>query len=222
MPRRARIKVPNQTYSVVTRINNSEYHFSNKAVSEAYLGHLKEIKKNLKFKLFAFIIMSTHVHLLIQPNDEIADISLIMQHINGKFSQKFNGYHKRKGHFWMQRFASKIVERGAYLANTIIYFFLNPLRAGITDNPLKYTYSSVHALTGKKYQDLIDELPKDLVEILKEFLKRNDYFELIERCVRIMKRFSFNLSKGKFDQKFKDFTGSHEFMKLYNKKFCKR
>ena len=222
MARRARIKVPNQIYSVVTRINNYEYHFSNKAISEAFLSHLKQVKKNLKFKLFAFVIMSTHVHLLIQPDDEIADISMIMCQINGQFSQKFNGHNKRKGHFWMQRFASKIVENGAYLANTIIYFFLNPLRAGITDNPLKYSYSSVHALTGKKYQDLVDELPKDLVEVLKEFLKRNDYFELIEKCVRIMKRFSFNLTKAKFDQRFKDFTGSYEFMNLYNKKFCNR
>ena len=222
MPRRARIKVPNQTYSVVTRINNSEYHFSNKAVSEAYLGHLKEIKKNLKFKLFAFVIMSTHVHLLIQPNDEIADISLIMQHINGKFSQKFNGYHKRKGHFWMQRFASKIVERGAYLANTIIYFILNPVKAGITNNPLKYTYSSVHAITGNKYQDLIDKLPKDLIEVVKEFLKRNNYIEIIEKYVRILKRFSFNLKKSKYDQKFKYFIGSYEFISLYNKNISRR
>ena len=218
MTRTARIKLPNQIYSVVTRINNSEYHFMDNLVSSAFINHLKQVKEKLKFKLFAFVIMSTHVHLLIEPNDEIADISEIMQQINGKFAQKFNSYNKRKGHFWMQRFASKIVERGAYLANTIIYFLLNPVKAGITNNPLKYTYSSVHAITGKKYQDLIDELPKDLLEVIKEFLKRNNYLELIEKYIRIIKRFSFDLKKTKYDQKFKNFIGSLEFIKFYNSK----
>lgn len=219
MPRAARIKVPDQIYSVVTRVNNSDYHFMDNLVCSAFIDHLKQIKEKLKFKLFAFVIMSTHVHLLIQPNDEIADISRIMCEINGKFSQKFNIYNERKGHFWMQRFSSKIVERGTYLANTIIYFILNPVKAGITNNPLKYTFSSVHFITGKKYHDLLDELPKDLVDIIKEFLKRNDYLELIEKCARTIKRFSFNLNKSKFDQKFKHFIGSYEFIKLYSNKF---
>ena len=91
MPRK---KLPNQIYSVVTRVNNREFLFSNDSVAESYLEYLKTVKKQLKFKLYAFVIMSSHVHLLIEPDDKRADISKIMKHINGGFAQKHN-LHKR-------------------------------------------------------------------------------------------------------------------------------
>lgn len=219
MPRTRRIKAPGNVYSVVTRVNNSEFCFADFSLSEAFLEHLKEVKEEHKFKLYAFVIMSSHVHLLIEPNDEISDISRIMRHINGQFAQKFNSIYNRKGHFWMQRFSSKIVEWGQYMANTIIYFALNPVKAGVTDNPLKYTYSSIHNITQNKYAGLVDELPEELNETIKEFLKRNNFIELLEKCIRVMKKFSFDLDKSIFDQRFKYFIGSNSFMNKYKQQF---
>ena len=220
MARQARIKAPGQIYSVVTRVNNSDFAFKEKSPSEAFLEHLKAVKKKHGFKLYGFMIMASHVHLIIEPCAEFfdisADISAIMRDINGGFAQKYNMHNKRKGHFWMQRFSSKLVERGRYLANTVIYFALNPVKAGITDNPLKYEYSSVHALTGGRFSDLADPLPEDIREIVLEFLKRNDYFELLAKCARIMKRFSFDLRKTRLEQRFRNFTGSNKFIRQFS------
>ncbi|MDC0977663.1 transposase [bacterium] len=214
MGRVARIKYPNQIYSVVTRVNNSEFMFNQNLVAETFLEHLKVLKQKLDFKLFAFIIMSTHVHLLIKPNDEISDISHIMRHINGGFAQKFNMFNKRKGHFWLERFKSKIVEPGQYLANTVIYFALNPIKAGITDNPLKFKYSSIHNIVDtNKFGDILDPLPESLQQVLKEFIKRERFVELVERTVRFAKKFSFNLRKSWLEQRHRHFVGSSNFIK---------
>ena len=212
MPRIARIKAPGQIYSVVTRVNNSEFIFNDFSLCEAFLDHIKQVKHKLGFKLYGFVIMATHVHMLIEPDDEKSAISDVMCAINGKFAQKYNCFHKRKGHFWMQRFASKIVERGAYFANSLIYFALNPVKAGVCANPLEFKYSSIHNTASGAFADILDELPADLKEILLEFLKRNNYLELFEKCTRMLKKFSFALRKTQLEQRFRHFCGSSTFI----------
>jgi putative transposase len=214
MPRRARIKAPNRIYSVVTRVNNSAFTFADFSLCEAFLTQLKQTKDKYNFKLFGFVIMSSHVHLLIKPNDEIGDISRIMHHLNFRFSQWFNRKFKRKGHFWMQRFSSKIVEDGQHIANTIMYFALNPVKAGIVDNPLKHKYSSIQNFVYKnKFTFLLDALPEELQEIINTFLAEKNFPELIERSKRIIKKYSFTLRKTKLEQRFRHFIGSTTFIK---------
>lgn len=219
MPRTARIQAPGQIYSVVTRVNNSEFSFSDFSLCDAFLEHVKEIKKKLGFKLYGFVIMSSHVHMLIEPNDEksatedeFSSISKIMCAINGKFSQKHNCFYKCKGHFWMQRFSSKILERGQYFANTLIYFALNPVSAGMCNNPLEFAYSSIQHFVNKKFAELLDELPTEVKEFIEKFLKENDFVALLEKCTRLLKKFSFNLKKTQFEQRFRNFCGSSSFV----------
>ena len=212
MSRHARIKAENQIYSVVTRVNDSRYIFQNNEVCEMFLDHLKETKEKLKFKLYAFVIMSSHVHLLIEPDDETADISEIMFYINGKFAQKYNLRSVRRGHFWMERFSSKLIECGQHLASSVAYFAMNPVKAGVTDNPLKFNYSSIHNYTDGRFGDLLDQLPEELICFVKDFLRLNNYVELLDKCTRIMKRFSFDLSKSKREQKYRHFVGSSGFV----------
>jgi putative transposase len=212
MPRTARIKALGQIYSVVTRVNNSEFTFSDFSLCEAFLDHLKQVKTKLGFKLYGFVLMSSHIHLLIEPDDEKSAISEVMCAINGKFSQKYNRFYERKGHFWMQRFASKIVERGTYFVNTLIYFALNPVRAGICTNPLEFKYSSIQNVKTGLFADIIDELPFGLKEIILEFLKRNNYVELLKKCTRLIKKFSFDLKKNPREQRFRHFCGSSSFI----------
>ncbi|MDR1997435.1 MAG: transposase [Candidatus Margulisbacteria bacterium] len=213
MGRLARIKPAGQIYSVVTRVNNCNFAFADHAVCTAFLRHIKDIKKELGFKLYAFVIMSTHVHLLIEPDEAIADISEIMRRINGLFARKYNAFHKRKGHFWMQRFSSKLVEPGQYFANTIIYFALNPVKAGITDNPLKYEHSSIHNITSGRFADLLDTLPQIYVEHIENFLRRKNFVEILQKYKRILRQFSFQLRKTAYEQKFRYFIGSKQFYK---------
>jgi putative transposase len=213
MARIARIKPAGQIYSVVTRVNNSDFAFADRSVCAAFLKHVKEMKAELGFKLYAFVIMSTHVHLLIEPDDTVADISEIMCRINGLFAKKYNVFHKRKGHFWMQRFASKLVEMGQYFANTIIYFALNPVKAGITDNPLNYEYSSIHNVISGKFSDLLDALPQACVEYIKNFLRQKSFIKILNKCKRILRQFSFDLRKTRQEQKYRHFIGSRQFYK---------
>ncbi len=196
-------------------MNYSNLHFDDPRVANAFLDHLKGIKKKLQFKLYGFVIMATHVHLLIQTKDELSDISEVMKQINGYFAVKFNSYNKVKGHFWMERFKSKIVQDFKYLVNTIIYFALNPVRAGITSNPLKYKFSSINNIKDEKiFADILDPLPEEYQKIVKEFLEREKFLafvtDLAQRTYLGLK-YSFNLTKNQQDQRYKYCIGSYKF-----------
>jgi REP element-mobilizing transposase RayT len=211
MARKPRLKAPFNIYSIVTRVNEKQFRFEDGAVCEEFLKHLKQIKVKLNFKIYGFVIMASHVHLCIQTNDDIADISKVMKAINGGFAIKYNKYFHKKGHFWMERFKSKIIQDFIYLARTVVYFASNPVRAGVTDDPLKYRFCSIQNIYNKElFKEILDELPEEIVHSIKELIAKECKM-LVKKCRRIMKQFSFCLKRTRYEQQFRDFIGNTNF-----------
>jgi len=160
--------------------------------------------------------MPTHVHLCIEPRDKEADISTIMRTINGNFAMKYNSVLKRYGRFWRGRFKSKIIQDKVHLIRTIVYFALNPIRTGIKKSILEYEFSSIHSMYSGRFSDIIDPLPERYEQLIKDFFKRRNYLNNISKADitklnRIMKKYSFNLSKSRKDQKYRHFIGNRTF-----------
>lgn len=69
------------------------------------------------------------------------DLSLFMKTLKQRFSQWFNRKHGRKGTLWEERFKSVLVDSaGATLATLAAYIDLNPVRAGLVDDPKDYRW----------------------------------------------------------------------------------
>ena len=69
------------------------------------------------------------------------DISAFMKALKQQFTQWFNGRHARKGTLWEERFKSVLVEgAGEALATMAAYIDLNPVRAGLCDDPKDYRW----------------------------------------------------------------------------------
>jgi hypothetical protein len=64
-----------------------------------------------------------------------------MKGVNQVFAQWFNRRHDRKGHLWGDRFKSVIVEGGRAARVISSYIDLNPVRAGIVEDPKDYRWS---------------------------------------------------------------------------------
>jgi REP element-mobilizing transposase RayT len=82
----------------------------------------------------------------------MCDISPFMKLLKQRFSILFNRTHNRKGTLWSERFKSVIVEgRGNVLSTMAAYIDLNPVRAGMTDDPKDYRFCGyAEALKGNK------------------------------------------------------------------------
>ncbi len=70
-------------------------------------------------------------------------ISEFVRDIKVNFTPYYNKRHKRRGYFWGDRFKSVIVDKGETLVNCLAYIDLNPLRAGISNRPEEYRWSSI-------------------------------------------------------------------------------
>ncbi|HEX5791264.1 MAG TPA: transposase, partial [Luteolibacter sp.] len=70
------------------------------------------------------------------------DLSQFMKTLLQRFTRWFNSCKKRKGHLWEERFKSVIVEDGTAARTMAAYVDLNPVRAGMVQDPARYRWSS--------------------------------------------------------------------------------
>ena len=68
------------------------------------------------------------------------DISVFIKELKGRFAQWYNQRHDRYGVLWAELFKSVLLEGGEALAAVAAYIELNPVRAGLCDDPKDYRY----------------------------------------------------------------------------------
>jgi REP element-mobilizing transposase RayT len=70
------------------------------------------------------------------------DLSQFMKGLLIRFTRWFNRTHERTGTLWEERFKSVIVESGVAARAMAAYIDLNPVRAGMVEDPADYRWSS--------------------------------------------------------------------------------
>ena len=68
------------------------------------------------------------------------DISIFIKELKGRFAQGYNQRHHRYGVLWAERFKSVLLEGGRAVAAVATYIDLNPVRAGLCEDPKDYRY----------------------------------------------------------------------------------
>jgi hypothetical protein len=91
--------------------------------------------------------MSNHYHLFLETPEP--NLSAGMSQLNGSYAQYFNRKHDRIGHLFQGRFHSVIVDKDNYLLELARYIVLNPVRAGLVENPRLWPWSSFLATVGE-------------------------------------------------------------------------
>jgi putative transposase len=78
------------------------------------------------------------------------DLAEFMKGLLQRFTQWFNRAHSRSGTLWEDRFKSVIVEDGLAARTISAYIDLNPVRAGMVEDPADYRWSSYGEAIGKR------------------------------------------------------------------------
>ena len=82
------------------------------------------------------------------------DLGGFMKSLLERFTKWFNRTHSRSGTLWGDRFKSVIVESGVAARTMAAYIDLNPVRAGMVQDPADYRWSSYgEAVVGGKKGD---------------------------------------------------------------------
>ena len=96
--------------------------------------------------MLAYCLMGNHYHFVLHTRQ--ANLSLLMRHINGVYTQAYNRRHNKVGHLFQGRFKAILVDRDAYLLEVCRYVELNPVRAGMKRKPQTWPWSSYRAHVG--------------------------------------------------------------------------
>lgn len=139
MARKPRVEFPGALYHVIVRGNNRERVFFLQAEKEKYLDLLRIYKKKYGFKLYAYVVLDNHAHLLIEMTG--TPLSKIMQGVQQVYTMYYNEKYDRVGHVFQQRYKAGICQKESYLFTLIRYIHKNPMRAGAAEG-LDYEWSS--------------------------------------------------------------------------------
>jgi putative transposase len=90
--------------------------------------------------------MTNHLHLIIQVGE--IPLSRIMQNLSLRYTKWINWSQNRIGHLFHGRYKAVMVEADHYLAQLVAYLHLNPVRAGVCENPIDYPWSSFRVYLG--------------------------------------------------------------------------
>lgn len=80
------------------------------------------------------------------------DLSIFVKEVKERYSRWFNKRHERKGMLWMDRYKSVMVEgKGEPLHTMAAYIDLNPVRAGLVEDPKDYRWCGyAEAVSGSR------------------------------------------------------------------------
>ena len=147
MARPLRIEFENALYHVTSRGDRREPIFLDDTDRVALLALLGQACERFDASVLAYCLMGNHYHLVLATRQ--AKLSMLMRHLNGVYTQRFNRRHGKVGHVFQGRFKAILVDADAYLLAVCRYVDLNPVRARMVTTPHDWPWSSYRAHVGR-------------------------------------------------------------------------
>jgi len=163
-----RIEVVDIPHHVTQRGNRRLQTFFTDADYRAYLRLLAEAKEKAQVAVWAYCCMPNHVHLVVVPSEK-GGLARLMQHPHRRYARRINKRMEWQGHLWQSRFYSCPLDED-HLVVAVRYVELNPVHAGLCEDPRDWRWSSIHAhLKGE------DDLLVDVGPMLERVQDWNSY-----------------------------------------------
>jgi len=149
MPRQARQASETGIYHVMMRGINHQNIFEEQEDYYQFLNTLDMMAQSYEpdgtpsgrnYILYAYCLMSNHIHLLIRERED--KIGMSIKRIASSYVYYYNHKYSRDGHLFRERFKSEPVNDMSYFVTLLRYIHQNPLKAGIVDEVQDYEFSS--------------------------------------------------------------------------------
>jgi putative transposase len=163
-----RFDIPGHAHELTFSCYHQRPYLKAPVVCTTFMEELAVAKTNFQFKIWAYVLMPDHVHLLIWPEVDNYKISLILQHIKGKASTRYRQWMLENAAGRYQKFVvpekgrevfrlwqvgggyDRNIEDAEGVHNAIRYIEMNPVKAGLVKTPEEWVWSSAHArMTGQ-------------------------------------------------------------------------
>jgi putative transposase len=137
-------------------------------VKELFIDVVSRARKKYRFSIDNFCIMGNHFHFIIKPHEK-ESLSRIMQWILSVFAMAYHRLHGTCGHFWGNRFFSRVINSFRAFMQIFEYIDQNPIEAGIVADKRKWIYSGGYFRRCGR-GNFLSRLPKLLLALFPDHL----------------------------------------------------
>ncbi|MEO6884465.1 MAG: transposase [Bacteroidia bacterium] len=166
------IKEQDQLYFITLQVVKWVDIFTRQCYRDIIITNLAYCQKNKELQVYAWVIMSNHIHLLVRSQKE--ELSSILRdfksYTSKKIIEEINSCnesrkewmlklfkdaafkHKRNSEyqFWTHENHAEHIYSNNFMEQKLDYIHNNPVRAGLVEKPEEYSYSSAKDYAGEK------------------------------------------------------------------------
>ncbi|OFW57721.1 MAG: hypothetical protein A2W01_02540 [Candidatus Solincola sediminis] len=139
MVRKLREQHEGAHYHIWSRGNKGDYIFEKDEGKDFFVDLLSQGQQRHKVEVYGYCVLGNHYHLHVQTLEE--NLSEFMHFIGSSYAT-YLYRNDWKGHVFSSRYNSKHVKNEGQLRSLSRYIHLNPVRAGLTELPEQYCWSS--------------------------------------------------------------------------------
>ena len=175
---------------MIVRGNYRQKTFLNARDYQGYLERLGRYRKKFGVTVYAYCLMSNHVHLLVETGFQ--PLSRFMQGLQQSYTQYFNRKHHKIGHLFQGRYKAIVCEKDEYLLTLVRYIHLNPIRAKLVQKLDDYPYCGHREYCGSRASEVLE--PSRVLDMLggraayRRFVQeglteghREEYYEVVDQ-----------------------------------------
>ena len=160
MPRKPRLFVSGATYHVYCRVARGEFAFDDPHEAEEFVETVRHTGDLHDWRVLAWCLMGNHYHLVVKTGE--IPLWRSMQRLQSIVAREFNRRRRYLGRLWQSRYRARIIDSNDYLRQVVSYVHLNPVAAGIVEDPVDYRNSGHREIVGHCPPCLID-IPSVLI-----------------------------------------------------------
>ena len=141
-------------YHVYNRLARGAMVFKEDTEAETFVSLLRDVKERDGLTLFAWCLMSNHYHLALRVGK--TPLSRTMQSLQQRVTRAVNERQRVFGPLWQGRFKAKPILDQRYLDQLLVYIHLNPVSAGLVDDPAGHRWSGHREIVDLRRSAIID------------------------------------------------------------------
>ena len=154
MPRHPRLFVPGATYHVYCRVARGEFVFGQPNEVAEFVKIARPVRDLDGWKILAWCLMGNHYHLVTATGT--VPLWRSMARLQRRVARGFNRRQQYLGRLWQSRYRARVIDSQEYFRQVVSYVHLNPVAAGITNDPAEYPHSGHSEIIGLREPHLID------------------------------------------------------------------
>jgi putative transposase len=155
MGRIARVVAPGVPHHITQRGNARQTVFDDAKDRRVYLELLRYYAERFRLRIWAWCLMSNHVHLLAVPQTA-ESLKRTLGQTHHDYARYRSAQRAMCGHFWQSRYYSCPVDEPG-IWPVMAYIERDPVRAGLVQLAEDYIWSSARAhVAGRDQEDFVD------------------------------------------------------------------